>query len=246
MASCAGCSARRCARRDRHPHPACGNGAAARNRALRRIYRDWPPPEYRALQRPALYGKRVYCHARRARRECDRCQRFRRFRGRRCAGSYLSAGDYQRQLRLHGRARCAALFGAVSLLPDLTNRSSEKSMIRILIIWLINALALFVLPYIISSIQIRGFGTALVAAVVLALINALIRPLLVLLTLPVTMITLGLFIFAINALLFQFAAWMLKGFEFADFWSALFGSILYSLISWLLAWLILGRTESSL
>src|SRR5260364_43441 len=100
-------------------------------------------------------------------------------------------------------------------------------MIRILIIWLINALALFVLPYIISSIQIRGFGTALVAAVVLGLINALIRPLLVLLTLPVTMITLGLFIFVINALLFQFAAWMLKGFEVADFWSALFGSTLH-------------------
>src|SRR5260363_279622 len=119
-------------------------------------------------------------------------------------------------------------------------------MIRILIIWLINALALFVLPYIISSIQIRGFGTALVAAVVLGWINALIRPLLVLLTLPVTMITLGLFIFLINALLFQFSAWMVKGFEVADFWSALFGSILYSLISWLLAWLILGRTESSL
>src|SRR5260363_283003 len=103
-------------------------------------------------------------------------------------------------------------------------------MIRILIIWLINALALFVLPYIISSIQIRGFGTALVAAVVLGLINALIRPLLVLLTLPVTMITLGLFIFVINALLFQFAAWMLKGFEVADFWSALFGSILSGLV----------------
>src|SRR5260363_258210 len=130
--------------------------------------------------------------------------------------------------------------------PDLTNRSSEKSMIRILIIWLINALALFVLPYIISSIQIRGFGTALVAAVVLGLINVLFRPLLVLLTLPVTMLTLGLFMFVINGLLFQFAAWMLKGFEVADFWSALSGSILYSLISWLLAWLILGRTESSL
>ncbi len=115
---------------------------------------------------------------------------------------------------------------------------------RILITWLINALVLLVLPYIIPSIQIRGFGTALVAAVVLGLINTLIRPLLVLLTLPVTIVTLGLFIFVINALIFQFTAWMLKGFEVAGFWSALFGSILYSLISWTLAWLILGRMES--
>lgn len=110
---------------------------------------------------------------------------------------------------------------------------------RMLITWLINALALLILPYIIPTIQIRSFGTALVAAVVLGLINALIRPLLVLLTLPVTVITLGLFIFVINALLFQFAAWMLKGFEVAGFWSAFFGSILYSLISWLLASLVL-------
>ncbi len=117
---------------------------------------------------------------------------------------------------------------------------------RILITWLINALALLILPYIIPSIQIRGFGTALAAAVVLGLINALIRPLLVLLTLPVTVLTLGLFIFVINALLFQFAAWILKGFEVADFWSALFGSILYSLISWLLAWLILGGRSPNL
>ncbi len=117
---------------------------------------------------------------------------------------------------------------------------------RILMTWLMNALALFILPYIIPTIQIRGFATALVAALVLGLINALIRPLLVLLTLPATVITLGLFIFVINALLFQFAAWMLKGFEVAGFWSAFFGSILYSLISWLLASLVLGDKNTLL
>lgn len=110
-----------------------------------------------------------------------------------------------------------------------------------LLTWLINAIALLILPYLIPSIQIRGFGTALVIAVVLGLINALLRPLLVLLTLPVTVLTLGLFIFVINALLFQFAAWLLKGFEVSGFWSALFGSMLYSLISWILSALVFGK-----
>lgn len=115
---------------------------------------------------------------------------------------------------------------------------------QILLTWLINAIALLVLPYIIPSIQIRGFGTALVIAIVLGLINALLRPLLVLLTLPVTLVTLGLFILVINALLFQFAAWILKGFEVTGFWAAFFGSILYSLISWILSALVFGNRIS--
>lgn len=110
-----------------------------------------------------------------------------------------------------------------------------------LLTWLINALTLLILPYVIPSIKIRGFGTALVIAVVLGAINALLRPLLVLLTLPVTLLTLGLFILVINALLFQFAAWLLKGFEVTGFWAAFFGSILYSVVSWILSALILGH-----
>ncbi|WP_347555603.1 phage holin family protein [Robbsia sp. KACC 23696] len=110
-----------------------------------------------------------------------------------------------------------------------------------LLAWLINAVSLLILPYVIPSIKIRGFGTALVVALVLGLINILLRPVLVLLTLPVTLITLGLFILVINALLFQFAAWLLKGFEVSGFWSAFFGSLLYSVISWLLSALVLGH-----
>jgi len=110
-----------------------------------------------------------------------------------------------------------------------------------LLAWLINAVSLLILPYVIPSIKIRGFGTALVVALVLGLINVLLRPILVLLTLPVTLITLGLFILVINALLFQFAAWLLKGFEVSGFWSAFFGSLLYSIISWLLSALVLGH-----
>ena len=111
---------------------------------------------------------------------------------------------------------------------------------RLLLVWLINAIALFVLPYILSSIQVRSFGSALLAAAVLALVNTLIRPILVILTLPVTVLTLGLFIFIINALLFLFVGNLLSGFKVDSFGAALLGSILYSVISWLLASLLLG------
>lgn len=110
---------------------------------------------------------------------------------------------------------------------------------RLLIVWLINAVALFVLPYVLSGIQIKGFGSAMIAALVLGLVNALIRPILVILTLPVTVLTLGLFIFVINALLFLFVGKLLSGFVVDSFGTALLGSILYSIIAWLLASLLL-------
>ena len=103
---------------------------------------------------------------------------------------------------------------------------------RLLLAWLINALALLALPYIVPSVQVSGFGTALVAALLLGLVNAVIRPLLVLLTLPATVLTLGLFIFAINGLLFWMVASFVEGFHVAGFWSAVLGAIVYALISW--------------
>ena len=112
---------------------------------------------------------------------------------------------------------------------------------HLIVTWLLNALALLAVTYLIPSIHIRSFGTALVIAVVLGLINTLLRPVLVLLTLPVTILTLGLFLLVINALLFQLAAWFVKGFEVSGFWSALFGSILYSIISWILTALVFGH-----
>ncbi|SOY39980.1 conserved hypothetical protein; putative TRANSMEMBRANE PROTEIN [Cupriavidus taiwanensis] len=114
---------------------------------------------------------------------------------------------------------------------------------RLLVVWIINAVALFVLPYIIPSIHIKSFGSAMLAALVLGLVNTLIRPLLVILTLPVTLLTLGLFIFVINALLFLFVGNLLSGFTVDGFWAALLGSILYSVISWLLASLLLGNRD---
>ncbi|UCV03910.1 phage holin family protein [Dechloromonas denitrificans] len=106
---------------------------------------------------------------------------------------------------------------------------------RLLAIWIVNALALLVLPYVVPSVQVASFGTALMVALVLGLINAVLRPLLILLTLPVTLLTMGLFIFVINALLFQLAGNLVDGFNVGGFWPALLGSIVYSLISWILS-----------
>ncbi|WP_423195089.1 MULTISPECIES: phage holin family protein [unclassified Cupriavidus] len=110
---------------------------------------------------------------------------------------------------------------------------------RLLAVWIINAASLFLVGSVINGIELRGFGAAMIAALVLGLVNTLIRPILVILTLPVTLLTLGLFIFVINALLFLFVGNLLQGFVVQGFGAALLGSILYSVISWLLASLLL-------
>jgi putative membrane protein len=112
---------------------------------------------------------------------------------------------------------------------------------RLLITWLVNAVALLALPYVFTSIHVDTFVTALVAALVLGLVNTLIRPVLVLLTLPVTLLTLGLFIFVINGLLFWFAGSFVPGFRVDGFWAGFFGAIVYSIVSWVLSSLILSR-----
>ena len=112
---------------------------------------------------------------------------------------------------------------------------------RLLLIWLINALALSALPFLMSSVHISNFGAAVVAVLVLGLVNTLIRPLLVLLTLPVTVLSLGLFILVINALLFWAVTRLVDGIEVAGFFSAFIASILYSIISWALSTLLLKK-----
>ena len=110
---------------------------------------------------------------------------------------------------------------------------------RLLLVWLINALALIAVAYLMPGVSVASFGAALVAALVLGLINAVVRPVLVLLTLPVTLVTLGLFIFVLNGLLFWMVGAWLEGFEVAGFWSGVFGAILFSLVSWALSALVL-------
>jgi putative membrane protein len=110
---------------------------------------------------------------------------------------------------------------------------------RLLLVWLVNTAALIAVAYLMPSISVSSFGAALVAALVLGLVNAVIRPILVILTLPVTILTLGLFIFVINGLLFWLVGSFIQGFVVADFWAGVLGAILYSIISWALSALIL-------
>ncbi|VCU68054.1 Membrane protein of unknown function [Pigmentiphaga humi] len=105
----------------------------------------------------------------------------------------------------------------------------------LLLIWLLNAVALLVVAYLLPGITVASFGSALVAALVLGLLNSLVKPVLVLLTLPITVVTLGLFLLVLNALLFWFAGSILKGFQVNGFWWAVIGAVLYSLISGLLS-----------
>jgi putative membrane protein len=114
---------------------------------------------------------------------------------------------------------------------------------RLLLTWLINSSALFALPYLLSSISINSFLTAMLVAVVLGFVNTVIRPVLLLLTLPVTIVSLGLFIFVVNGLMFWAVASMLDGFHVAGFWSAVLGALLYSLITWALSTIFLERSK---
>lgn len=107
--------------------------------------------------------------------------------------------------------------------------------------WVLNAAALLLVAYLYPGVQVDGFFAALIAALVLGLVNALVRPLLVILTLPVTILTLGLFLFVINALLFWFVASVVQGFHVSGFGAALLGSILYSLITLVVGWIFGGR-----
>lgn len=102
-------------------------------------------------------------------------------------------------------------------------------MLKLLTRWLLLAAALLLVAHLYSGVTVQSFGAAMVAAFVLGLLNTLVRPLLVLLTLPVTLLTLGLFLFVINALMFWAAASVLQGLHVNGFVAALVGSVLYSL-----------------
>lgn len=104
-------------------------------------------------------------------------------------------------------------------------------MLKLLLKWLLSAAALLFVAYVYGGVQVKTFTAALVAALVIGLLNAVVRPVLVVLTLPVTVVTLGLFLFIINALMFWTAAGLLNGFYVNGFAAALIGSLLYSLIS---------------
>jgi putative membrane protein len=103
-------------------------------------------------------------------------------------------------------------------------------MVKLFAKWLLSAIALLFVAYVYSGVQVKTFGAAMVAALVIGLLNAVVRPVLVVLTLPVTLVTLGLFLFVINALMFWAAGSVLEGFHVNGFLSALVGSLIYSLL----------------
>ena len=107
-------------------------------------------------------------------------------------------------------------------------------MLKILAKWLLSATALLAVAYLYSGVQVESFGSALIAAFVIGLFNAVLRPVLVILTLPVTIVTVGLFLFVINALMFWAAASVLSGFHVSGFGAALLGSLIYSLLGLLI------------
>ncbi len=106
---------------------------------------------------------------------------------------------------------------------------------KLVVRWLLGAVALMLIAYFVPGIAVSSFYAALVAALILGLINALIRPFLILLTLPVNILTLGLFTLVINALMFWLASSVVKGFSVAGFWPAFWGALAMSLISWVLS-----------
>jgi putative membrane protein len=107
-------------------------------------------------------------------------------------------------------------------------RSGMLLTMKLILRWLLLA-ALLLVAHLYPGVTVASFGAAMVAALVLGLLNTLVRPLLVLLTLPVTLVTLGLFLFVINALMFWSAAGVLSGFNVTGFGAALVGSVIYSL-----------------
>ena len=112
---------------------------------------------------------------------------------------------------------------------------------RFLLRLLLNGVAVFLAAQLIPGIGIASPGAALVAGIVLGLVNAVIRPVLILLTLPATVLTLGLFIFVVNAVCLALAAWFVPGFTISGFWAALFGALVISVVSWLLSVILIDK-----
>ena len=107
----------------------------------------------------------------------------------------------------------------------------------------LNGVAIILAAYVLPGIHIAGLFAALVAGVILGFVNAIVRPVLFFLTLPLTLITLGLFIFVLNAICFALTAWLVPGFSVDGFWWAVFGALLVSIVSWILNGLVVGKKE---
>lgn len=111
-------------------------------------------------------------------------------------------------------------------------------MLNTILRWVINAGLLMLIPYVVPGVSVKNFGTAMVAALILAFVNALIKPILILLTLPINILTLGLFILVINGLMFWLVSAVVKGFHISGFWPAFFAALVFSIFSIALNYLL--------
>jgi putative membrane protein len=107
--------------------------------------------------------------------------------------------------------------------------------------WLILTAAILVASYLIEGIEVKGFFNALLAAAVLGFLNAFFRPILIILTLPINILSMGLFTFVLNGLLLMMASGVISGFEVRGFWSAVFGALLISIVNWFLSSFLASR-----
>lgn len=107
---------------------------------------------------------------------------------------------------------------------------------KLLLRWFLNAITLIVIAYYLPGVSLAGFYTALITALLLGLVNAIIRPVLILLTLPINLLTLGLFTFFINGFMFWFVASIVEGFDVVNYTVAFMGAFIMSLMSWVLGW----------
>jgi len=114
-------------------------------------------------------------------------------------------------------------------------------MATILIRWMVLTLSIIIASYFLDGIHVRDFFSAFLAAAVLGVLNVLLRPVLIILTLPITIFSLGLFMFVINAFLLAMVSGVIPGFEVHGFWTAVFGALIISIINWLLSSFIIQR-----
>ncbi len=109
---------------------------------------------------------------------------------------------------------------------------------RVLLVWILNAVALWLVATVLPGVLLADYVSAFIAALVLGLVNAVIKPILIILTLPATVLTLGLFLFVLNGLLFWGVGSVLPGFEVLGFWWGVLGALLYSVLTWAFSTLV--------
>ncbi|MGA2191898.1 MAG: phage holin family protein [Nitrospirota bacterium] len=107
--------------------------------------------------------------------------------------------------------------------------------LKLMVKWLINSVAVFVASYLVKGIIIEHFWAGVIAAAVLGIVNAFIKPVIFILTLPITLLTLGFFTLIINALMLRLVSWAVDGFVVSGFWAAFWGALIISIVSWFIS-----------